>query len=152
MHQESDFWMLWIGYKSEKQQWCHNLLTWHQGFFVSLVNFSYWSKFHVNIISGSGTMTVFFDKRLTRNPEIGNTSVWVLPNIWRLGQVRNTKFGTNVSNKILLDTAKCQGYSFYHFWFIKGKPTECNIIPLPPPTQTRVNDLIYYNINGNKMI
>ena len=41
--------------------------------FVSLVKFSYWFKFHVNIISGSGIMTIFFYKRLTRNPEIGNT-------------------------------------------------------------------------------
>ena len=44
-------------------------------FFVSLVKFSYWSKFHVNIISGSGIMTISFYKGLTRNPEIGNTSV-----------------------------------------------------------------------------
>ena len=35
--------------------------------FVSLVKFSYWSKFHVNIITGSGIMTIFFYKGLTRN-------------------------------------------------------------------------------------
>ena len=91
--------------------------------FVSLVKFSYWSKFHVNIITGSGVMTIFFYKGLTRNPEIGNTPVWVLPNIWRLGRVRNTKFGTNVSNKMLLNAAKCQGCSFYRCWVITGKPT-----------------------------
>ena len=39
--------------------------------FVFLIKFSYLSKFHVNIITGSGIMTVFFYKRLTRNPEIG---------------------------------------------------------------------------------
>ena len=33
---------------------------WH--FFVSLVTFSYWSKFHVNIITGSGIMAIFFYK------------------------------------------------------------------------------------------
>ena len=27
-------------------------------------------------------MTIFFYKRLARNPEIGNTPNWVLPNIW----------------------------------------------------------------------
>ena len=59
---------------------------------------------------------------LTRNLEIGNTLVWVLPNIWRLESVKNTKFGTNVSNKMLLNTAKIQGYSFYRFWVIKRKP------------------------------
>ena len=63
----------------------------------------------------------FFYKELTRNPEIGNTRVWVLPNIWRLKQVRDTKFGTNVSNKMLLNAGKCQGYSFYRFWVIRGK-------------------------------
>ena len=44
-------------------------------FFVFLVKLSYWSKFHVNMITGSGVMTIFFYKRLTRNPEIGNTPV-----------------------------------------------------------------------------
>ena len=102
--------------------------------FVSLVKFSYWSNFHVKIITGSGIMTIFFYKRLTRNPEIGNTSVWVLPNIWRLGRVIVTKFGTNASNRISLNAAKFQGYRFYRFWVIKGKPTGDKITP----TQIRV--------------
>ena len=38
-----------------------------------LLSSSYWSKFHVNIITGSGIITIFFYKRLTRNTEIGNT-------------------------------------------------------------------------------
>ena len=102
--------------------------------FVSLLKFSYWSKFHVNIITGSGIMTIFFYKGLTRNPEIGNIPIWVLPNIWRLGKVMDTKFGTNVSNRILLKVAKFQGYRFYRFWVIKEKPTEGGggkIIPSP---------------------
>ena len=65
-------------------------------FSVSLVKFSYWSKIHVNIITGSGVMTIFFYKRLTRNLEIRNTTICVSPNIWILGQLRDTKFGTNV--------------------------------------------------------
>ena len=108
--------------------------------FVSLIKFSYWSKFHVNIITGSGVTTIFFYKRLTRNPEIRNTIVWVLPNICRLGHVGDTKFGTNVSNKMLLNVVKCQSYSFYHFWVIKGKPTGGNITPPPFPTQIRVKE------------
>ena len=66
-----------------------------------LVNFSYASKFHVNIITASGIMTIFFYKRLTRNPEFGNTPAWVLPNIWRLGRVMDTKFDTKISNRKL---------------------------------------------------
>ena len=50
----------------------------------------------------------------------------------------NTKFGMNVSNKILLNAAKSQGYSF---WVIKRKPTwrGGNFTPPAPPTQIRVN-------------
>ena len=101
--------------------------------FVSLVNFSYWSKFHVNIMTGSGIITIFFYKGLTRTSKIGNTPVWVLPNIWRLGQVMDTEFGTNVSNKILMNAAKFQGYSSYPFWVIKGKPTRAVKLPPAPP-------------------
>ena len=110
--------------------------------FVSLVKFSYWSKLHISIIIDSGVMTISFYKGLTRNPEIGNTPVWVLLNIWRLRRVRNTKFDTNVSNKILLNTAKCWGCSFYRFWIVKGKPTEgVKLPPNPPSTQIRVKYL-----------
>ena len=49
--------------------------------FASLLKFSYCSKFHINIIAGSGVVTVFFHMELTRNPEIRNTLVWVSPNI-----------------------------------------------------------------------
>ena len=84
-------------------------------YFVSLVRFSYWSKFLVKIKTGSEVMTVYFCKRLTRNLEIGNTPVWVLPYIWRLWWVRDTKFSTDIPNKTLLNALKCQGYSFYRF-------------------------------------
>ena len=33
----------------------------------------------------------------------------------KIPQVMDTKFGTNVSNKISLNAAKFQGYSFYRF-------------------------------------
>ena len=56
---------------------------------------------------GFGVKAIFVYKGLTRNPEIGNTHVCVLPNTWRLGGVRDTKFGTKVSNKMLLSAAKC---------------------------------------------
>ena len=51
---------------------------------ISFVKFSYWSKFQVNIITGSEVMTIFLCKGLTRNLEIRNTHLWVLPNIWSL--------------------------------------------------------------------
>ena len=58
-------------------------------------------------------MAIFFYKGLTRKPEIGNTPVWVLLSIWRLGQVMDTKFGSSVSISMLLNAAKFHGYSFY---------------------------------------
>ena len=87
--------------KSEKWQWRHNFPIWRDqhcfwGCFISLVKFNYWSNFHVNIITGSGVITIFFYKGLTRNPEIGNTPVWVLPNNCWLDWVRDTKFGTKL--------------------------------------------------------
>ena len=91
---------------------------------------SHWSKFHVNIITT--------DWPETRNPEIENSLVWVLPNISRLGWVRDAKFDANVSHEMLLNAAKCQGYSFYRSWFIKGKPTSVVKLLLPPPPQTRL--------------
>ena len=99
--------------------------------FVSLVWFSYWSRFYVNIITGYWLMTISFYKGLTRNPEIRNISVWVFPDIWRLEPVMDTKFDMNVSNRMLLNAAKFQGYSFYRFWVIKVKPTG-GYHPSPP--------------------
>ena len=114
-------------------------MTSTSNFFVSLVNFSYWSKFHVNIIAGSGIMTIFFYKGLTRNPKIGNTSVWVLPNIWRLGRVIDTNFSTNVSNRMLLNVATFQCYSFYRFWVIKRKLTGGRVKLSPSPPRLGLN-------------
>ena len=105
-------------------------------FFVSFVKFIHWSKFHVSIITGSGIMTIYFYKGLTRNPEIENTPVWVLCNIWRVEQIMDAKFGPNISNRMLLNASKFQGYSFYRFWVIKGEPTGGGDKITPPPHST----------------
>ena len=77
-------------------------------------------------MTASGVTAIVIYKGLTRNPEIGNTPVCVFSNIWRLGRVRDTKFGWNVFNEKLLNNEKCQGYSFYRFlsYEEKTKPTE----------------------------
>ena len=107
--------------------------------FVSLVNFSYWSKFHVNIITDSRIMTIFFYKGLTRNPEIGNTPVWVLPNIWRLGWVRDTKFDMNVYNKMLLNARVTA--------FTVSKLLRENQSKATPPIEIRV-DFFWRSLRG----
>ena len=78
---------------------------------ISPVKFSYWSKFHVNSINGSEVMTTFCYMGLTRNRKIGHTHFGVLSNIWRLGQVRDTKLGSNVSIE-MLHAAKWRVASF----------------------------------------
>ena len=133
MHLESGFRIAPNWPKIGKMTIRHNFRTWRhrQVFwrrFFSLMKFSYWSKFQVNIITGSGVNDNFL---FTRNPEIGNTPIWVLPNIWRLRQFWDSKINTNVSSKLLLNATKCQGYNFYRFRGMKGKPT--GWVKLPPP-------------------
>ena len=129
MHRQSSFWIapsrIAISWKDDKTSSSIflKLLS------ISLVKFSYWSKFLVNIITG--VMAIFIYKEL-KSQIIGNIPIWVLPNNWKLKQVRNTKFGTNVSKKMLLNAAKCQGYTFYHLWVIKEKPTVESKITLTP--------------------
>ena len=101
---------------------------------ISLVKFSYWPKFHVNITTG--LTKIFAYKGLTRYLEIANTPVWVLPSILRLGQVRDTKFGPNVSNKLLLHAPKCQGYGFTVFELLRENQLWGGEIT--PPTQISV--------------
>ena len=73
---------------------------------------------------------------LTRNPEIGYTPVWILPNIWRLGRIRDTKVCTNVCNEMLLNATKYQGLQLL-VWVIKWKPTVGKLTN--PLTQIKVN-------------
>ena len=47
----------------------------------------------------------------------------------------DTKFGANVSNRMLLNAAKFQGYSFSVFELLKLK-----LFKSPPPTQIRVKE------------
>ena len=76
---------------------------------------------------------------MTRNPEIGNTLVWVLSDILWLDRIMDTNFGTNVS-KMVLNAVKIQSYSFYRFWVIKGKPTGKEGGGLPHSPKTRVKE------------
>ena len=69
-----------------------------------------------------------------RTEDVALSTVLNDRDIWRLGWVRDTKFGTNVF-KMLLNAAKCQGYSFYSLWVIRGKPT-CSFTPSPYPPKS----------------
>ena len=107
--------------------------------FVSLVKFSYWCTFPVNIITDSGVMIIFLYKELTRNPEIRNILVRVLTNIWRLRRVRDTKLGMYVSTEMLLRAAKCQSHSFYRRLVFNRKNQ--------PPPRLRVKNQLFQKCN-----
>ena len=46
----------------------------------------------------------------------------------------DTKFGTNVSNRMLMNAAKFQGYGFTVFELLRENQLEVKIISLPYPT------------------
>ena len=102
-------------------------------FLVSLVKFSYWSKFHVNIIASSWVMKVFFYKGLNRNLEIRITPFYFLSNIWRQGRFRNTSFGTNVSNKKFLDRANASVIAFTVSELLRENQQGMGGVKLPHP-------------------
>ena len=83
----------------KKRQWRYNLSTRdHRRFFfwrwcVSLTKFSYWSKFHVNIMTGSGVMRTFFYKGLSINQETKNTpsDFWSISGDWGELEIRENQ-------------------------------------------------------------
>ena len=53
-----------------------------------------------------------FIRGLARNLQIRSYLIWVLSNIWKLGPVRDIKFGVNVSNKKLLNAVNARHTAF----------------------------------------
>ena len=50
---------------------------------------------------------------------------------------------------MLLNAAKCQGYSFYHFLVIKGKPTGVvNLLPTTHPPRLGLNPVKCYDLRN----
>ena len=115
MHPESGFRIAPIFVINwKKWQWRHSLLTWrHRQIFLTLPCFSC----EVSLLVQVSCQQSFLRDWPEKSP------VWVLAKIWRLGLVRNAKYGRNVSNEKLLNATKCQNYSFYRFWVLNGKPT-----------------------------
>ena len=80
MHSESGYWMAtsWPKIRKETRTWPFINIDVIVNFFwrcrVFLVKFSYWPKFHINMMTSPWVMTIFVYKGLARNPEIENTS------------------------------------------------------------------------------
>ena len=127
--------LLQIGLKPEKWQWRHNSLTWHHRQFFCVVLFLLSS-----LVTGPSFMLMsplvlelwqfsfIRDWLEIRKSEKSPSVFCLISGDW--GWVSDAIFGKNVSNKMLLNPEKCQGYNFYLFWVIKGKP---RVKLLPPP-------------------
>ena len=128
--------LLQVDHKSKKWQWRHNFPTWNHRQFefflccrVSLVKFSYWSKIHVNIITGSRVMTIFLYKGLTRNPETGNIPFWDT-----LG-IPNLAWMSLMKCYWILQNARVAALTVFE---LLRENQQWWVILSPPPTQIRV--------------
>ena len=63
----------------------------------------------------------------------------------------DTKFGTIVSNRMLMNAANFQGYNFYRFLVIKGKPTEGGEPTWLPPTPLQIRVEVF-KISGSQYL
>ena len=95
------------------------------------VKFIYWSKFHVNIITNSRVLTIYFYKWLNRNLDIGTIPVWVFPIIWKLGQVTETTFGANVAKCYQMPQSQLLHFLSYN----RGRGERRKI----PPSRLKLN-------------
>ena len=89
---------------------------------------------------------------MTRNAEIGKTPVWGLPNIWRLGRVRDTKIGSDVSMSLMkcywiLQSARVTAFTASE---LLRENQQGGGLKLPPPIQNSVKRLAHAGRIGNR--
>ena len=108
--------LLQIGQKLAKWQWRHNFPTWRRRqVFLMLFCFSC-QDYLLLQVSISSLVLELWQFSFIRD-WLGIRKSEIPP---RLGWVKGTNFGKNVPNEMFLNAAKCQGFSFYRFWVIKG--------------------------------
>ena len=116
--------LLQISCKLEKMRMTSHFadLTSSSNFYdvVLFLLISYWSKFYVNIITGSGVKTILFWPWIWKS-EIPLSEFCPISEDWdELGIPNLARMFLMKCYWIL---AKCQGCRFYRFWVITGKPT-----------------------------
>ena len=107
--------------------------------FIFLVNFSYWSKFHVNIHRWFWNYEHFFirDWLEIRKSKIPTSDFCPISGDWDKLEIPNFA-------RMSLINFYCQCCSFYCFWVIKGKQMGGKLPPPHhhhPPTQIRVKSV-----------
>ena len=105
-------------------------------FFVSLVKFSYWSKFHVNIITDSGIMTILFYKGLTGNtlygfcPISGDWGELWIPNLAQMSLIECYW---------MLQNSRVTAFTVFEL--LRENQLGSGSVKLPPLSQIRVNEI-----------
>ena len=107
---------------------------------VFLVKLSYWSKFQINIISGSGVTTASFYKGLIRNPEIRNTPVkfWPIFGDWSKLGIPNLALRSLIKCYWMLKNTRVT--AFTNSGYYKGKTNRGR--GCITPTQPRLNKVM----------
>ena len=136
MHPESSFQIApnrpWIGKMTMTSYFSHiAIFFFFWRFFVSLMEFSYWFRFMSisSLVLELWQFSFIGDWPEIRNSEIPPSEFCLISGDW--GKLRILNFLRISTNKMLLNAAKCQGYSLYRFWVLEEKPTVG--VNLPPP-------------------
>ena len=113
------------------------MINFFKSCFVSPVKFSYWSRFHVNIITGSGVIIIFFNKGLTRNPEIPPSEFCPLSEDWGKLGIQNLARMSLIKCYWMLQNARVTGFTISEL--LRGKTTKQRRgVKLLSSTQIRV--------------
>ena len=115
--------------------------------FVSLVKFSYRSKFHVSIITGSGVMTISFYKRLARNLEtrIAPSPFYLISGDWHKLRTPNLVRMFLIKCYCILQNSRVTAFTVSKFLRKNNREEEGEGVTLPsahmhhPHTSIRVN-------------
>ena len=102
---------------------------------ISVVKFSYWSKFYVNIFTGSGVIAIFIYKELISNSEIGNTPVSPISRDWGKLRMPNLMRISPMKSYWMLQNVRVAAFTvsgLLREWQPGG---EVKV----PPTQIRIN-------------
>ena len=107
---------------------------------VSFAKFSYWSKFHVNIITGSGIMTIFFirDWPEIRKSEIPPSEFFPISRDWDELWIPNLPRMFLIECYLMLQNSRVT--AFFVFELLRENQLGGYNYPPPPPTQIRVKE------------
>ena len=127
--------------KDNDDTMCHHdvIVNFFWRYFVSLVKICYWSKFHVNIFTGSGVMTIYCIRD------------W--PEVWK-SEIPASEFcpvsgdwgKLGIANLAWMSLMKC-------YWMLQNASTVSELLKEnqqglklpPPPLQIRINAVNYFN-------